>query len=135
MIKFYCHYDENTYKILQVGGSAACDLKNDNIKTFEIPFDPIGKSIINGDTNADDWQVTNVNGVLQLLKIPKTLGQTERYNTLIEVNNKDEIKRLITIYVTKKKDPSILISKAQNIHKWKVSKDFSVFTDRLKITN
>lgn len=129
MIKFYCHYDENTYKILQVGGCSTSDIKCDTLKTFEISFDPIGKSIINGDTNINDWTVSNVNGILQLIKKQKTLERSERSKNLIEISNKDESQMLITIYVTKKKDPSILITKIQNINKWNISKDFSVFTD------
>lgn len=131
--KFYCHYNETTFEILQVGPSSKCDLNQTGIKSFEIPFDPIGKSLISGETIISDWEIIIDDNNVSLMKINKTkrFSNISRINSLNlkELDNIGAINKSIKIFITKRKDPTILLEIKQS-KKWKISEDFSVFTDK-----
>ena len=136
--KFYCHYNEITFEIVQIGSDEICNLNIENIKSFEIPFDPIAKSILLGETSLINWKVvtTDYNKTV-LIFSDKILDRIINSNNisrikllnLKEIDNNSQTDKPIIIFVTKKKDPTILF-KVFKTKKWKISKDFSVFTDK-----
>lgn len=133
--KFYCHYDEITFEILQIGPNKICDLNRENIKSFEIPFDPIAKSILLGETSINEWKII-IDDNNRLILSNKKDAHIIRINTLdlIEIKNIGKTNKLITLFITKKKDPTILFDIIKT-KKWAITEEFSVYTNKQYLIN